>query len=108
MNDVSQFLPKCWQCLTINAPCAHSGQHCPLGDPSLAAVMWDVGFWEVLQCVEEGQGDVPPLPILGCPHGSSPANATCQEVTGLGGPSTSIILLGQRWCRSTRMLHPVW
>lgn len=83
MSNVPSFLSKCWQCLKINVTCGHSGQHWPLGDPSLAAVTCPgqaVGFCEVLQCVEEGccGGGMSPvlLPIPGCPHGSSPASAT--------------------------------
>lgn len=57
----------------MNVTCGHSGQHCPLGDPSLAAVSClgqDVGLCGVLQCL----GDAV---VLGCP----------QEVTGLGDPA---------------------
>lgn len=83
MSTVPSFLSKCWPCLKANVTCGHSGQHCPLGDPSLAAVTClgqAVKFCEVLQCVEEGcygGGMFPVLfPIPGCPHGSSPASAT--------------------------------
>lgn len=92
MSNVPSFLSKCWQCLKIDVTCGHSGQHCPLRDPSLAAVTClgqDVGFCEVPQCVEEGccgGGMSPvPLPILGCPHGLSPASATLLRGYRAGG-----------------------